>query len=242
MVNRLDNALKWEQINIDPDGTSDPRVLLGSGKIIFTQAAIRLLENKKIRWAEIYKTKIHRVTYYGFHFIEKKTSNSIKVKKDHFEGEKVFIIDDFELTKALYGSEAINDKKTFRFVMLSKDLENSLVIGDFYKRNYSTITGSPIRKRHIGTILDDVWLIERSYAGETHPVYVLKNIFTNRRIEISSRAVNDIEKGLTSVNNILSAREIGITKWRAIKAGEKSNKSKFLKKKYNIENDTDKKM
>ena len=57
---------------------------------------------------------------------------------------------------------------------------------------------------------------------------VLKNINTGEKIEISIRALIDIERGQTSVDNIRKCREVGTASWLVKKRAEKKKKLKAI--------------
>ena len=58
--------------------------------------------------------------------------------------------------------------------------------------------------------------------GKKRPTYTLRNIETGREIEVSPRAIFDIEAGVTTVENVLAFRYWGRKSWMAYMTTQKA--------------------
>ena len=82
--------------------------------------------------------------------------------------------------------------------------------------------------------MNDIWLVASCSSstsdGKKRPTYILRNIETGREIEVSSRAIFDIEAGVTTVENVLAFRYWGRKSWMAYMTTEKAKQRKATKK------------
>ena len=58
--------------------------------------------------------------------------------------------------------------------------------------------------------------------GKKRPAYLLRNIDTGREIEVSPRAIFDIEAGVTTVENVLAFRYWGRKEWMSYMTTQKA--------------------
>lgn len=58
--------------------------------------------------------------------------------------------------------------------------------------------------------------------GKKRPTYTLRNVETGREIEVSPRAIFDIEAGVTTVENVLAFRYWGRKSWMAYMTTQKA--------------------
>ena len=229
--------MEYERVEINKEQLEmDPYVSLGYGKMVFSPGAcVALGGAETFKYVEIFKTRISKVCYFVFKFIKNKTKSCIKCSMDFVDSKPVIVIDDTKLIEALYGIEGVQPKETKRSLIKNDEMTNSFIVWNFYKENFMLSSGKRIRKKHIGTIINDEWLIVGSHS-KPHPCYTLKNIHNSREIELSTRAVADIEKGLTNVNKILARREKGIKRSGIDAMVEKSKKYRELRKKRILKN------
>lgn len=228
--------IQWEEISLKTeDETKDPFALVGCGRIKLSKGACDLIKDfDKCEYVSFVRTKRYRQIFIGIKFQQEKTENSIKFEK--VNDDKIgAIIRNEELVKTFYGAEGISRKFTKRAVDLEIDNPNILVVFHKHQVNYfpSDNPNYKLRKRHIGTIIDEEWKVIRSYSkvntnGKKTPMYILKNINNGEEIEISTRALNDIVKGYTSIKNIKYAREIGIASYLGKCRAAKKKKIKGL--------------
>ena len=66
--------------------------------------------------------------------------------------------------------------------------------------------------------------------GKKRPTYTLENIDTGRHIEVSPRAIFDIEAGVTTVENVLAFRYWGRKEWMSYMTTEKAKQKRESKK------------
>ena len=67
--------------------------------------------------------------------------------------------------------------------------------------------------------------------GKKRPTYTLENIDTGRQIEVSPRAIFDIEAGITTVDNVLAFRYWGRKEWMSYITTEKAKMKREAKNK-----------
>ena len=139
------------------------------------------------------------------------------------------------LVHTFYGYEGIDKDYTKHSISLSDEDPNVIIIYYNYKNKYfeedDEEKKKPVRARHIGQILNDEWRVMSSKAkskARKYPIYILKNINTGEKIEISIRALIDIERGQTSVKNIKKCREVGTASWLGKKRAEKKKRLKAI--------------
>lgn len=228
--------MKWEDIdttseNIECDSFAD----IGNGRIKLSIGACNLINDfKGCSYVVFKKAKQDRIYYIGLKFCQFKANSSyplIKLKDKTYGAE--IIADD--LIKTLYGQEGASDSFTKHEIILNKDDSRMLIVYNNYKRKYyirDEAGSRRVRGKHIGTIVDKEWKVISSSSvnenGKKSPTYVLKNIYTTEEIKISSRALFDIEKGLTTVDNLKLSRRIGVSSYLGRKRAAKKKRIKSI--------------
>ena len=209
--------MEWKDIDISSEKIeNDSFADIGNGRIKLSIGACKLIKDfDGCSYVAFKKAKQDRIYYIGLKFCQFKTDHSyelIKVKDDTYGA--VIIAE--ELIKALYGPEGASESFTKHDVILNKEDSRMLIVYNNYKRKYyirDEKGPKRVRGKHIGTIIDKEWKVISSCAideeGKKSPTYLLKNVCTKEEIKISSRALFDIEKGLTTVDNLKLSRRIG---------------------------------
>ena len=236
MKREIEKRKNQKPNDIVSDNTkSESYAFVGCEVLKISQGACKLIKGfKKSNYAVFTKVKKDRIFYVGLRFEESKSDNSYILEKTN-DAEFGAIIYASDLLKTLYGEEAKNKEYTKHEVVLDPNNPNTLVIYNNYKRKYYIFgdeTKKPIKSKHINTIVDGAWKVLSSKSktknNKKAPSYLLRNVETGEEIEISSRALFDIEKGLTTINNIKTSREIGVNTYRGIQRAKKKKKLKEL--------------
>ena len=228
--------MKWKEINIKTEkNETEPFVAIGKGKIKVSKGACSLIDNfDKCTFVTFMRAKKDRIYFVGLKFSETPNPNAYVFLRPE---SKIFgaVIVARDLIRTLYGKEGVADKYTKHSITMDRDKPNMLVIYYNYKNHYylDNDASRPVRTRHIGSIVNDEWLVVSSSPkdenGKKSPTYLLRNINNGEEIRISTRALADINRGLTTVENIKLCRKIGINSYRGIRRAEKKERIKLLK-------------
>lgn len=228
--------IQWEEVSLQSENDKvEPFALIGCGRIKLSKGACALIKDfDKCNYVSFVRAKRYRLVFIGIKFQREKTDNAIKFEK--IENDTIgAVIRNEKLFHTFYGEEGISRKYSKRVVDLERDNPNILVIFHKFLANYypSDNPNYKLRRKHIGTIIDNEWKVMRSYTkinsnGNKTPMYIINNINTNEEMEISTRALNDIVKGYTTVSNIKYAREIGVASYLGKRRREKQKKIKDL--------------
>lgn len=230
--------MKWKEIDLTPENPeTDVFASVGNGCIKISKCACKLIKNiDECNFVVFQRAKKDRIFFLGLRFTNEKEKDSIPFCKGK---DKVFgiTISASKLVHTFYGFEGIDKHYTKHAVAIDPDNPDVLIIYyNYINKYYENDNGvkKAIRARHLGQILNEEWKV-MSCSAKTktrkYPVYQLKNINTGETIEISVRALVDIERGLTTVNNIKKCREIGTASWLGKKRAEKKQKLKAIDKK-----------
>ena len=227
--------MKWKEIDLTSENPEvDAFISIGNGCIRLSRGACKLIEDfDTAKYVTFQRAKKDRIYFLGIRFTNVKTSDSIPFYKGE---DKIFgaTISATKLVHTFFGYEGINRDYTKHAISLDKDDPNVIVVYYNYVNKYyekDEETKKPVRTRHIGQVLNDEWRVMSSKAKSKtrkYPIYVLKNINTGEKIEISIRALIDIERGQTSVDNIKKCREVGTASWLGKKRAEKKKKLKAI--------------
>ena len=231
-IQKINNLQKWKEIDVSRDHIeTDPFASIGNGRIKLSIGACKLISNfDSYYYVTFTKAKQDRIYFVGLRFEQRKSENSFKVIKDN-DGEFGATILASDLLRVLYGEESVAETYTKHEVIVDPDNSNTLVVYYNYKKRYKIRSENyvkPIRSKHIGTIIDKEWKVMSSrgkaQSGKNYPTYLVKNINTNEEMEISTRALSDIEKGLTTIENIKTSREIGVDSYRGMRRAAKKKR------------------
>ena len=227
--------MRWKEIDLTSENPeSDAFASVGNGCIRISKGACKLVEDfDECKYVSFQRAKKDRIYFLGVKFKRYKSRNSIPFYKGE---DKIFgaTISASSLVHTFYGFEGIDKDYTKHAISPDKDDPNVIIIYYNYLNKYyeeDEEVKKPVRSRHIGQILNDEWRVVSCKAKSKirkYPVYQLKNINTGEMIEISVRALVDIERGMTSVDNIKKCREIGTAKWLGKKRAEKKKKLKAI--------------
>ena len=229
--------MNWEAVKISSRsrGKTSAYASIGFGRINLSYGACALVKDfPKFKFAQILRGKKDGRLCIGIKLLEESGENTIRLSKRKVKGKVVEYsgsIDSKPLVEELFGMEGNAKKATRRSIVLDDTDKNILVIfGDYWrKHNY---TG---RKRHVGVVLNEKWLVVSSSAttldGKKRPAYILRSIDTGREIEVSPRAIFDIEAGITTVENVLAFRYWGRKEWMSYMTTEKAKQKRESKKK-----------
>lgn len=227
--------MEWKGIDLTSEHPEDDAfVYIGNGCIRVSRKACMLINNfDECNYVSFQRAKKDRIYFLGLRFTNNKTSDSIPFHKGE---DKIFgaTISATKLVHTFFGYEGINKDYTKHAVSIDDADPNVIVVyynyvNKYYERDEES--KKPVRTRHIGQILNEEWMVMSSEAKSEirkYPVYVLKNINTGETMEISTRALIDIERGLTSVSNIKKCREVGTASWLGRKRAEKKKKLKAI--------------
>lgn len=227
---------KWKEIDLTSENPEiDSFASIGNGCIRISRGACRLIENfEECNYVSFQRAKKDRIYFLGIKFRKNKVRNSIPFHKGE---DKIFgaTIAAESLVHTFYGYEGIDKDYTKHSISLSDEDPNVIIIFYNYKNKYfeedDEEKKKPVRTRHIGQILNDEWRVMSSKAKSKtrkYPIYILKNINTGEKIELSIRALIDIERGQTSVENIKKCREVGTASWLGKKRAEKKKRLKAI--------------
>ncbi len=213
--------MEWTEIDVTPEKLDkEPFVAIGNGRIKISKGACQLIKDfDKCEYVTFLRAKKDRILFAGLRFETDETSTSLKVDKDEDDtyGAIIYAKDVIE---TLYGEEGKSKTYTKHLIDIDPKRPDILVIYYNYKKQYLILNEhkKPIRQRHIGTIIDGEWKVLSSHSevresGKKSPMYLVENINTGEQVSISSRALSDIKKGLTTVERIKFARSIGIASY-----------------------------
>ena len=230
--------MRWNDIEKDKE-INDSFAFIGNGELFISNKAWKLIDGAdSCRYITFVRAKKDRIIYVGIKFRENKTFTSFEYTKTSLKGCEGIIIKAKDLLFHLYGKEAVSQKYTKRSVLLDNENPNVLIIYNKYSPSYVFTDGvvtKRVRRHHVGSILNSEWLVASSYSiiknEKKIPMYKIVNQYTGEVMEISPRALADIEKGLTTVNNVKKARKIGVNSWRGIKGAKKRKIVKHLENK-----------
>ena len=227
--------MKWKEIDLTSENPeNDAFASIGNGCIRISREACKLIEKfDECKYVSFQRAKKDRIYFLGIRFTKYKSRNSIPFYKGD---DKVFgaTISASSLVHTFYGFEGIDRDYTKHAISVESNNPDVLIIYYNYINKYfeeEEETKKPVRSRHIGQILNGEWRVLSCKAkskARKYPVYQLKNIHTGEKIEISVRALIDIERGLTTVENIKKCREIGTAKWLGKKRAEKKKRIKAI--------------
>ena len=228
--------MEWKDIDtssekIENDSFAD----IGNGRIKLSIGACKLIKDfDGCSFVSFKKAKQDRIYYVGLKFCQFKTESSYVLNKVNDPTYGAVILAE-DLIKTLYGPEGASESFTKHEVILNKDDARMLIVYNNYKRKYFIRDEKGIKRvrgKHIGTIVDKEWKVISSSAiddkGKRSPMYVLKNIYTTEEMKISSRALFDIEKGLTTVDNLKLSRRIGVRSYLGRKRAAKKKRIKDI--------------
>ena len=227
--------MKWKEIDLTAENPeNDAFASIGNGCIRISKEACKLVEDfEKCKYVSFQRAKLDRIYFLGIRFTKYKYRNSIPFHKGE---DKIFgaTISAERLVHTFYGFEGIDKDYTKHAISLDKNDPSVLImyynyINKYYEKEEEK--KKPVRSRHIGQILNDEWRVISSKAKSKvrkYPVYQLKNINTGEMLEVSVRALVDIERGLTSAENIKKCREAGTAKWLGKKRAEKKKRLKAI--------------
>ena len=227
--------MKWKEIDLTSENPeSDAFASIGNGCIRISREACKLIEDfDECKYVSFQRAKKDRIYFLGIRFTKYKSRNSIPFHKGE---DKIFgaTISASSLVHTFYGFEGIDKDYTKHAISIDKESPNVLIIYYNYINKYyekDEDTEKPVRRRHLGQILNDEWRVLSCQAktkSRKYPVYQLKNINTGEKIEISVRALVDIERGMTTVENIKKCREVGTAKWLGKKRAEKKKRLRAI--------------
>ena len=229
--------MNWETVKISSKsrGKTSAYASVGFGRISLSYGACALVEDfPKYKYAQILRARKDGKLCIGIRLLVESAENTIRISKRKIKGELIEYsgsIDSKPLVEELFGIEGAQNKATRHSVVLDDTEKNILVIyGEYWrKHNYSG------RKRHVGVILNDKWRViscsSMTSDGKKRPTYTLENIDTGRQIEVSPRAIFDIEAGVTTVDNVLAFRYWGRKEWMSYMTTEKAKQKRESKKK-----------
>ena len=220
-IRNINEKQKWKEIDISSEHIeTDPFASIGNGRLKLSIGACKLINNfDSYYYVTFTKAKQDRIYFVGLRFERRKSKNSFRLIKDN-DGEFGVTILASDLLKALYGEESTAETYTKHEVIVDPNSANTLVVYYNYKKKYSIRSDDQvkrIRSKHIGTIIDKEWKViscsGKAQNGKRYPTYIVKNINTEEEVEISTRALIDIERGLTSIESIKTSREIGVASY-----------------------------
>ena len=236
-IHNLNDKQKWKEIDISSEHIeTDPFASIGNGRLKLSIGACRLINNfDSYYYVTFTKAKQDRIYFVGLRFERRKSKNSFRLIKDG-DGEFGVTILASDLLKALYGEESTAETYTKHEVIADPNSANTLVVYYNYKKKYSIRNGDQVkrmRSKHIGTIIDKEWKViscsGRAQNGKKYPTYIVKNINTEEEVEISTRALIDIERGLTSIESIKTSREIGVASYLGKRRAAKKKRISKIK-------------
>lgn len=228
--------MEWKDIDISSEKVeNDSFADIGNGRIKLSIGACNLIKDfGGCSYVTFKKAKQDRIYYVGLKFCQFKTDYSYDLFKID-DGTYGAIILAEDLIKTLYGPEGASKSFTKHEVILNKEDPRMLIVYNNYKRKYYIRDEKGpimVRGKHIGTIIDKEWKVISSSAlddnGKKSPMYLLKNIYTTEEIKISSRALFDIEKGLTTVDNLKLSRRIGVHSYLGRRRAAKKKRIKDI--------------
>lgn len=228
--------MEWSEIDITSEKIGkDKYVAIGNGRIKISKGACDLIKDfDKCDYVTFLRAKKDRILFVGLRFEQNETNNSLKIDKDEDEAYGA-IIYARDIVETFYGEEGKSKSYTKHLVDFDPKNPNILVIYYNYRKQYIILNGlnKPMRQKHIGVVIDKEWKVLSSYNhtkenGKKAPMYKLKNINTGEEISISSRALIDIERGLTTIENIKLARTIGIASYLGKRRSAKKKRIKPL--------------
>ena len=228
---------KWNEIDTSSEhADKSPFAAIGNGRLKLSIGACRLIKDfNRCNYVIFAKAKKDRVLFVGLRFGKIETQTSFRVYKESDDEYGATIIAS-DLLNTLYGDESTSSEYTKHEVILDPANSDTLVVYYNYKKKYYIEENGAkkrIRTKRINTIIDKEWKIlyskNHSSTGKKYPVYIIKNINTGEEMEISTRALSDIEKGLTSVEKIKLCREIGVNTYRGKRMAAKKKLVKALK-------------
>ena len=223
--------MNWDKIDIKNENLY---VLIGNGRIILTMETCHLINNfDDYNYVEFYKTKINRVTYLGLLFVKDETPGSSKIVKG-VNGSGA-VINNALLIRNIYGAEGLASTYIKKSVLPDDDNPNMIVIHNNYSPVFEYGKDKKIRKKRIGTLLNDKWLIVSCCGhapnGKKYPTYHIRNIEDGSEMDVSVRVVADVDKGLTTIDNIIMSHKVGVNRWRGLSARKKARAFKNIQRK-----------
>lgn len=232
----LNKKDSWQEIDVSNESPeNDPYIAIGYGRLKLSIGACKLINNfDSFNYVSFTKAKLDRVFFIGLKLEKTKSKNSFLLFKMN-DGEYGASVDAPNLIVNLYGEEGASEKYTKHDAVLDPKNPGILVIYTKHQKRYFVEDENgkkQIRRRHINTIIDKEWKVicsrKSAQNGKNYPTYLLRNINTGEEIEISTRALADIEKGNTSVESIKTCREIGTASYLGKKMAEKKKRLKKL--------------
>lgn len=228
--------MEWKDVVCSNNSQSQPYALLGNGELFISIDACNRIDGfDSCAFITFVKTVKDRLNYVGIKFRENQNLSSFKFLKTDLPDRKGIIIKAKDILFQLFGKEALSKHLIKKSVVFDKKNPNVLIIYNNFIQDYYVKTDNgniKIRRRHVGTTLNSCWLVVKCFNkvanNKKTPLYLLKNTNTGEEVEISSRALFDIEKGLTTVERIKKARTIGVNKWRGIRATQKRKRNKHF--------------
>lgn len=228
--------MKWNDIDtssekIENDSFAD----VGNGRIKLSIGACKLIKDfNGCSYVVFKRAKQDRIYYIGLKFCQFESNSSYVLNKIKDKTYGAVIIAE-DLIKTLYGQEGASESFTKHEVILNESDPRMLIVYNNYKRKYYIHDGKGLKRvrgKHIGTIIDKEWEVVSSSAtnekGKRSPTYLLKNIYNMEEINISSRALFDIEKGLTTIDNLKLSRRIGVASYLGRKRAAKKKRIKDI--------------
>lgn len=241
---------KWKEIDVSSENVeSEPYASVGNGRLKLSIGACNLINNfHSYRYVTFTRAKQDRIYFVGLRFEKNKTETSFALYKES-DGEYGATIFASDLLKTLYGEEGVSKNYTKHEVIVDKENHNTLVVYYNYKKKYyirdENEGKKQIRTKHINTIIDKEWKVLSSCSkaknGKKYPTYKVQNISTGEVVEISARALIDIERGLSTIESIKLSREIGVGSYLGTKRAAKKKRIKELEKEPSFEPKNDQK-
>ena len=233
----INERSKWKEIDVSSEQAENtPYASIGNGEIHLSIGACKLVKDfNHFHYVSFVRTKRDRIYFVGLRLEQNKGDTSFVLYREN-NGEYGAVIYAQDLLNTLYGDESMSSNYTKHDVVVDNENPNTLVVYYNYKKKYYVNDSDNIKKRmrsrHINTIVDKEWKVISSSGkannGKKYPTYTLKNINTNEEIEVSTRGLIDIERGLSSVENIKLSREVGANSYRGKRRAAKKAKLKHL--------------
>lgn len=228
--------MDWKEIDISSDKIeNDSFAEIGNGRIMLSIGACKLIKDfVACNYVSFRKAKKNRIYYTGLKFCQFKTDSTYEIHKIKDDKYGAFVVAK-DLVNTIYGPEGTSKEYTKHNAIIDEKNPRVLIIYNNYKKQYYFHDENKrkiVRGKHIGTIIDKEWEVISSSAfnenGKRSPTYLVKNINTGEEIYISSRALFDIEKGLSTINGLKLSRSIGVYKYLGKRRAAKKKRIKNL--------------
>lgn len=234
--------MEWNDIDISSEKIeNDSFADIGNGRIKLSIGACKLIKDFKWCSCVVFKrAKQDRIYYIGLKFCQFESNSSYALDKVKDKTYGAIIVAE-DLIKTLYGQEGASNCFTKHEVILNESDPRMLIVYNNYKRKYYIHDEKGLKRvrgKHIGTIIDKEWEVVSSSSinekGKISPTYLIRNVNTMEEMKISSRALFDIEKGLTTVENLKLSRRIGVASYLGRKRAAKKKRIKDIDQSRNI--------